>query len=54
MNFVQIKAKQRRINVKSLLGAQFADVPPLKSSDTITFLEEEKIVGVLWWRHALL
>ena len=45
MNFVQIKARQRRIVVKSILGAHFADVPPLKSSDTITFLEEEKIVG---------
>jgi photosynthetic reaction center H subunit len=45
MNFVQIKAKQRQIIVKSILGAQFADVPSLKSSDSITFLEEEKIVG---------
>ena len=45
MNFVQIKAKQRRITVRSILGAQFANVPTLKSADTITFLEEEKIVG---------
>ncbi len=45
MNFVQIRAKQRRILVKSITGAQFATVPTLKSPETITFLEEEKIVG---------
>ena len=45
MNFLQIKARQRRIVVSALLAAQFADVPPLKSPEVVTFLEEEKIVG---------
>ena len=45
MNFLQIKAKRRTIHVNAILGAQFADVPALKSPDVVTFLEEEKIVG---------
>jgi photosynthetic reaction center H subunit len=33
------------ISVDALLGAQFVDAPRLKSADTITLLDEERIMG---------
>jgi photosynthetic reaction center H subunit len=43
MNFSRIRRDY--INVKSILGNQFALVPGLKSQDQITLLEEEKIMA---------
>ena len=45
MNFLQIKAKRRSIVVSAILGAQFANVPATKEAQTVTFLEEEKIMA---------
>ncbi|MEO1034189.1 MAG: photosynthetic reaction center subunit H [Pseudomonadota bacterium] len=41
--FVRTKAGSREIHVQSLHAHQFADVPALKSTQSITLLEEEKI-----------
>jgi len=35
----------RKVLVKSILGSQFANVPPLRNPDQVTLLEEDKIVG---------
>jgi photosynthetic reaction center H subunit len=43
INFARIG--DRRINVKSILGAQFAQVPPTRSADQVTMLEEERIMA---------
>jgi photosynthetic reaction center H subunit len=43
MNFSRVRPDY--INVKSILGNQFALVPGLKSQDQITLLEEEKIMA---------
>ena len=40
---VDIQEKKGRIKCYLILGAQFADVPGLKSPDEITCLEEDKI-----------
>ena len=45
MNFLTINGKTRRISTKFITGAQFANVPVLKSPDVITFLEEEKVMA---------
>jgi photosynthetic reaction center H subunit len=42
-NFSRIDARQRRVNVKSILARHFADVPGTKSPDQVTRLEEERI-----------
>ena len=34
---------RRRIRVRALLAAQFAQVPPLRDPDSITLLEEDKV-----------
>ncbi|MEM8983289.1 MAG: photosynthetic reaction center subunit H [Pseudomonadota bacterium] len=41
--FTRIKPARGEIHVQSLHAHQFADVPPLKSNESITLLEEEKI-----------
>lgn len=43
MNFARVKRDQ--VKVKSILGAQFAQVPATRAPDLVTFLEEEKIMG---------
>ncbi len=44
-HFVNFRARERAIKVKAILAAQFANVPALKDPDTVTSLEEDKIVG---------
>jgi len=43
INFARID--ERRVRVRALLAAQFAGVPPLRDSETITMLEEERIMA---------
>lgn len=43
VNFAKIGDK--RVVVRSILGSQFADVPPTKKANEVTLLEEEKIMG---------
>ena len=43
MNFCRVGSKQ--VKVRSILGAQFADVPRTKHPDQVTLLEEEKIMA---------
>ena len=45
MNFFAINAKRRQIRTTFITAAQFANVPTTKEANTITFLEEEKIMG---------
>jgi photosynthetic reaction center H subunit len=45
MNFTDIRGKQRQIKVFAITAAQFSTVPALKRADTITLLEEDKIMG---------
>lgn len=45
LNFLEIKAKQRLIKTAFITGAQFADVPKLKDPETVTVLEEDKIMA---------
>ncbi len=42
---VDIDANSRTITVDALLGAQFIDVPRLKADDSVTLLEEERIMA---------
>ena len=43
INFSRIDA--RRVRVRALLAAQFGGVPTLRSPDTVTMLEEERIMA---------
>ena len=43
MNFARVE--QRCIRVKSILGSQFARVPPTRSAEQVTLLEEEKVMA---------
>jgi photosynthetic reaction center H subunit len=43
INFARIKASV--VQVRSIMGHQFAQVPGIKRDDQITFLEEEKIMA---------
>lgn len=43
MNFARVK--KDRVQVKSVHGRHFADVPGLKADDRITLLEEEKVMA---------
>jgi photosynthetic reaction center H subunit len=43
MNFARIS--RRGVRVRSILGAQFAQVPATRSADQVTLLEEEKIMA---------
>ena len=45
MNFLTIKPKLRQIRTNAITGAQFADCPRTKHPETVTMLEEEKIMG---------
>lgn len=40
-----VESGKKRVRVDALLGAQFANAPTPKSTDQITLLEEERIVG---------
>jgi photosynthetic reaction center H subunit len=43
MNFTRISSAQ--VKVRSILGAQFAQVPTTRSPNAVTLLEEDKIVA---------
>ena len=43
MNFSRVNDARAEVRVKSILGAQFADVPALRNPDLITRLEEDKV-----------
>ena len=45
MNFMTIKKKLRQIRTNAILAKQFADVPRTRNAETVTILEEEKILG---------
>ena len=45
MNFLSIHAKTRCIKTGFITGAQFATVPVTKHPETVTFLEEDKIMA---------
>jgi photosynthetic reaction center H subunit len=45
INFAKISGSKRRVNVKSILGSQFATVPGTASADRITRREEDQIVA---------
>ena len=45
INFAKIDGRRRRINVKSILAAQFASVPSLASPDQITRREEDRVMA---------
>jgi photosynthetic reaction center H subunit len=43
--FSKFAPAQRRVNVQSILGSQFATAPTLANPDQVTMLEEEKITA---------
>ena len=43
VNFSRIS--QRQVKVRSILASQFANVPGTRNPDTVTLLEEDKIMG---------
>jgi photosynthetic reaction center H subunit len=46
MNFAaKMNGAKRQITVNAILGSQFANVPKIKSADSVTLLEEDKIMG---------
>lgn len=45
MNYVQIRQQQRQIRVRSILSTQFATIPALQHPETITMLEEDKVMA---------
>jgi photosynthetic reaction center H subunit len=45
MPLAKVDAKARRIVVRSILGAQFADVPQLANPDQVTLREEDRIAA---------
>lgn len=45
VNFARVDAEGGTIGVASILAAQFAGVPGIKSRDTVTLLEEERIMA---------
>jgi photosynthetic reaction center H subunit len=45
INFAKISGGKRRVNVKSILGSQFATVPGIASPDQITRREEDQIMA---------
>ncbi|MGL5114587.1 MAG: photosynthetic reaction center subunit H [Beijerinckiaceae bacterium] len=44
-NFSVIDAGRKRVNVRSIFGAHFANVPGTAHADRVTLLEEDKIMG---------
>ena len=51
MAMVRVSGAKRVVKVASILAAQFADAPVLKSPDQVTKLEEDKIVGYFAGGH---
>jgi photosynthetic reaction center H subunit len=45
MNYAQVSPRNQTVTVVSILASQFEDVPTLRNPDTVTFLEEDRIVG---------
>ena len=45
VNFTKTNRGRGQVNVNSILGAQFADVPALKSPDQVTLREEDRITA---------
>jgi len=45
INFAKIDGSRGRVNVRSILGSQFAAVPTLANTDQITRLEEDRIMA---------
>jgi photosynthetic reaction center H subunit len=43
MNFAKVGSQ--RVNVRSILAAQFAQVPAIRNPERVTLLEEDKIMG---------
>lgn len=43
--FAKFRGRHRRINVRSILAAQFADIPVPKHPDQITLREEDRLLG---------
>ena len=50
-NFSRVDKRRGRVNVKSILARQFADVPMTKSPDRITLLEEDRITAYYGGGH---
>lgn len=44
-NCARIKSRTAEVMVKSITGAQFADVPTIATPDRVTLLEEDKIMA---------
>ena len=44
-HYVQIRSGKRQLRVGSITGAQFADVPRLREPETVTCLEEDKLMA---------
>jgi photosynthetic reaction center H subunit len=45
MTMVRVWGRNRTVKVRSILAAQFADVPPLANPNQVTKREEDRIVG---------
>ncbi len=45
VNFTRIDTTSRQVKVKSIMGRHFAEVPGTKNPDTVTLLEEERIMA---------
>ena len=43
--YAKIRKSARRIDVKAIYAAHFADVPRPRAADRITLLEEDKVVA---------
>ncbi len=43
--YVRYLRRQKRVSVRAILAAQFADVPVLKHPDQVTFREEDRLVA---------
>jgi photosynthetic reaction center H subunit len=44
-NFTTMDVDRKRIHVKSIYASQFAGVPAIRNADSVTLLEEDKIMG---------
>jgi photosynthetic reaction center H subunit len=53
MNLTKIggTTKERHVKVKAILAHQFADAPRIKSADSVTFLEEDRICAYFAGGH---
>jgi photosynthetic reaction center H subunit len=45
VNFTTMDAARKRVHVKAIYAGQFAGVPGIKNPDSVTLLEEDKIMG---------